>query len=207
MIPQVPGCHYFLDDYNSKERFVSYWYQINEVSKLQQNSVLEIGIGNGFVSNYLKKRKFTIVTMDIDKELHPDIKGSITDIPLKEDSFEVVVCFEVLEHQPYENFKSSLIGIGKISKKYCIISLPDRSNYWRLAIQIRGYTNIRKIIEMPTIRKKMHVFKGQHYWEIGKINYSLSRIKRDILDAGWMIMRDYRMYEDPHYHFFVLEKI
>ena len=53
----------------------------------------------------------------------------------------------------------------------------------------------------------MHVFKGQHYWEIGKISYSLSRIKRDILDAGWMIMRDYRMYEDPHYHFFVLEKI
>ena len=32
--------------------------------------------------------------MDIDKKLYPDIIGSITDIPLKEDSFEVVVCFE-----------------------------------------------------------------------------------------------------------------
>ena len=53
MKPQVEPNHYFNESYNSKERFISYWHQINEIIKLKPKKVLEIGIGNGFVSKYL----------------------------------------------------------------------------------------------------------------------------------------------------------
>ena len=46
---QVAPDHYFNKSYDTKERFISYWRQINEIIKLGPNRVLEIGIGNGFV--------------------------------------------------------------------------------------------------------------------------------------------------------------
>ncbi len=73
---QVEAAHYNLK-YDSKERFCSYWHQINEITKLKPEKVLEVGIGNGFVSDYLKKRNFNVTTVDIDKDLKPDIVGSV----------------------------------------------------------------------------------------------------------------------------------
>ena len=46
---QVEPNHYFNEFYDSKERWISYWHQINEIIKLNPKKVLEIGIGNGFV--------------------------------------------------------------------------------------------------------------------------------------------------------------
>jgi len=60
--PQVKPNHYFVNSYDSKGRFISYWYQINEIIKLNPKKVLEIGIGNGFVSKYLKERKVNILS-------------------------------------------------------------------------------------------------------------------------------------------------
>lgn len=54
---QVEPDHYY-DNYDWKGRFCSYWHQINEIIELGPNRVLEIGIGNGFVSKYLKDRKY-----------------------------------------------------------------------------------------------------------------------------------------------------
>jgi len=56
MKTQVEPNHYFSMSYDSKERFISYWYQINEIIKLNLKRVLEIGIGNSFVSKYLEER-------------------------------------------------------------------------------------------------------------------------------------------------------
>lgn len=52
--PQVPKEHYF-EGYDEKARWISYWHQINEVLKTNARTVLEVGIGNGTVSDYLKR--------------------------------------------------------------------------------------------------------------------------------------------------------
>lgn len=89
MKPQVKPKHYFRLSYDSKERFISYWYQINEIIKLDPKRVLEIGIGNGFVSKYLKEKRVNVSTLDIDEKLNPDIVGSVLDVPFPDNSFEV----------------------------------------------------------------------------------------------------------------------
>ena len=53
---QVEPNHYFDKSYDTKERFISYWHQVNEIVRLEPDSVLEIGIGSGFVSKYLKEK-------------------------------------------------------------------------------------------------------------------------------------------------------
>ena len=57
MVKQVESNHYYKEAYDTKDRFISYWHQINEIIMLNPDSVLEIGIGNGFLSKYLGKEK------------------------------------------------------------------------------------------------------------------------------------------------------
>ena len=53
--------------------------------------MLEIGVGNRTVSNYLKENGVDITTFDFDKELKPDIVGDVRDMKgIKDNSFDVV---------------------------------------------------------------------------------------------------------------------
>ena len=57
--------------------FVPIGIKLMKIIKLGSNRVLEIGIGNGLVSKYLKARKITVMTLNIDEKLNPDIVGSV----------------------------------------------------------------------------------------------------------------------------------
>jgi len=57
--------------------FIPIGIKLMKIIKLGSNRVLEIGIGNGLVSKYLKGRKITVMTLNIDEKLNPDIAGSV----------------------------------------------------------------------------------------------------------------------------------
>ena len=79
---QVPKELYF-GGYDDLERFISYFYQIDIVRKLKSNKVLEVGIGNKTVANYLLRSGINIDTCDFDKELNPDYVADIRDLPFR----------------------------------------------------------------------------------------------------------------------------
>jgi len=203
---QVEPTHYFNKYYDSKERFISYWHQINEIIKLNSKKALEIGIGNAFVCKYLKERGIKITTLDIDKKLKPDKVGSVLAIPFEDNFFDVVLCCEVLEHLPYENFHKALLELYRISQKYVILSLPDVNRAYRINIQIPKLGEIKQFIKIPRLKKPIHKFDGEHYWEIGSKNYPLNRIYKEIKKIGFIIKKDYRIFEHPYHHFFILKK-
>jgi len=111
--PQVPKEQYFTINYCTKERFLSYWYQINEVFKLHPSNVVEIGVGNKFVSDCLKRADINVLTVDIDPNLKPDYVCSVTDLSKIKTKFDVVLCAQVLEHLPFYEFEKSLSEIKK----------------------------------------------------------------------------------------------
>jgi hypothetical protein len=85
-----------------------------------------------------------------------------------------------------------------------IISLP----YW-------GYTAGFKIklpflgehcLKFKITALKKHNFNGQHFWEIGKRNYPLRRVKKEINQAGLKIVSSFWDLENPYHYFFVLRK-
>ena len=206
MKPQVKRSHYFTEHYDKKEHFISYWYQINEIKNLNPKRTLEIGVGNGFVSTYFKKRNFNIKTLDIDSRLTPDVVGSLLDLPFQNDTFDVVACYEVLEHLPFGNFPKALMEIRRISKYSTILSLPDVYPEIRIYFTIPLVRKIKIIFPLPQIGKKAHEFDGQHYWEIGKSGYSLKKIISEINKVGFIINRSYRLFEHPYHRFFILNK-
>ena len=202
---QVESHHYY-KNYDTKERFCSYWHQIEDIVAHNPTSILEIGIGNGFISRYLRQRGFNVVTSDIDKKLNPDVAASVLSLPFSNEAFEVVACYEVLEHLPYEYFKKALSETFRVSRSHVFLSLPDANRAYRLYIQIPKLGLFKKLIQIPRLKKIVHHFDGQHYWEIGKAGYSLNSIVTAINEVGFKIEKTYRVFEVPYHRFFMLKK-
>ena len=203
---QVDTDHYFNADYDSKERFISYWHQINEIITLTPSSIFEIGIGSGLVATYLKQRGYNVTTMDIDKSLNPDQVGSVLSIPFYDDAFEVISCFQVLEHLPFEDLSVALSEIYRVSRDYAVLSLPDFTRAYRLDIQIPKIGELKRLIPLPRLKSLKHVFDGKHYWEIGKPGYPLRKVMGEMRSVGFEIKKTYRVFEIPFHRFFVLAK-
>lgn len=202
---QVNPDHY-CHSYDTKERFISYWYQINEITKLKPKNVLEIGMGSGFISKYLREHEIKIHTLDFDSQLKPDYVGSVLDIPFSNDAFDLVSCFQVLEHLPYENFERAISEIFRITSSYALLSLPDATLHCRINLYIPKVGEMKRIVDIPLIQRKPHHFDGQHYWEIGKKGTPLRKIIVALLYGGFSIEKTYRIFEYPYHRFFILRK-
>ena len=60
----------WINKLESKEHWLSYWHQIKLMleSLEPHDSVIELGIGSGFTSNYLRSKNIDVLTVDIDKK-------------------------------------------------------------------------------------------------------------------------------------------
>lgn len=196
--------HYSFSKYDYKTRWISYWHQINEVLSLSPKKVLEVGIGNKTVLNYLKNQGIEVLTLDIDEKLKPDIVGNVLKIPFQDNSFDVILCAEVLEHLPFEEFDKALEELKRISKQYVVLSLPHFGHSIKLSFKIPLIREKRFAIRIPFPRK--HHFDGEHYWEIGKKGYPLTKIER-IIKKHFAVKKEFIPFENQYHHFFILEKL
>lgn len=107
---------------------------IEMTAPLTFTAVLDAGSGEGFVSQRLlhARPSVQVVGVDIDKGalergrgIHPDIAfqfGDVNALPFEENSFDLVICNEVLEHVEYP--EQALAEICRVSKRYCLVSVP-----------------------------------------------------------------------------------
>jgi hypothetical protein len=59
--------------------------------------------------------------------------------------------------------------------------------------------------DMTPVVPRGHRFSGEHYWELGKRGYPLSRV-RTALERHGVLLRGYVPFEHQHRHFFVIGK-
>lgn len=108
---------------------------IKVLRPLNISTVLDAGCGEGFTLDKLKKEKIgkTYKGIEFDPQavliantLYPKIEvkqGDIMKLPYKSNSFDLVVCTEVLEH--LENPKKAYRELLRVSKKYVLITVPN----------------------------------------------------------------------------------
>ena len=207
---QVHKDHYF-HGYDSIDRFISYFYQVDLVKSIAAKSLLEIGVGNRTVSNYLKEHGYSLTTCDIDPDLAPDYVADIRSLPFEDNSFDAVLAYEVLEHIPWEEVPAALKELQRVSKKYVLLSVPyscaafELTVYFPLIKRLLNKPFVDLIfLRLPYFFRKMK-FDGEHYWEMGKKGFSL-RAVRNLLKQHFTILKEVRPILKPIHYFFVLRK-
>lgn len=196
-----------LESYEQLPRFISYWYQIDTIRKLNPKSILEIGKGTGFVYDYLKKNGFNVTSMDYNSALKPDIVQDVREINLDK-KYDLISCSEVLEHIPYEDFCSVLGKFNKISN-YVLLCIPVGGAYFSMNFRFSGLKKIFKkeflgfgLVLSPFWKK----FKKneQHYWESGYKNYSIRKLKKEF-KKEFKIKKEFSNSFYPYHRFFLLK--
>lgn len=196
---------YKTEQYNCKERYSSYWHQVHEVMSLMPGRVLEIGIGSGLVTYALRALDVDVVTLDIDNDLKPDVVGSAASLPFEDDSFDVVLCCEVLEHLPYDSLELALSEIRRVTRSHAVVSLPDVTRSYRIFIQVPLLGIWRILLSLPLPGRDRGLDR-EHNWEVGRRRFPVRRIRRDIERSGFSVLQTYRVFEIPYHRFFRLGK-
>ena len=190
--------------YDQKPRWICYWHQIDEVMRLAPKTVLEIGIGNRLVSDYLGQHGIQVSTLDVDASLAPDIVGSVAAIPLPAQSVDVVLCAEILEHLPFAQFETALRELDRVARSGVVLSLPHAGPYLKFGFKTFFLREGRWMWKLPWPQRHRPDAVIGHEWEIGKRGTGARKIRR-ILESHFSIVRDYIPFENQYHHFYVLK--
>lgn len=204
---QVDADHYS-GDYISSKRMASIGEQYERVMKCAPTSVLEVGVGAGILKFLFARNDVYYQSVDIDPALNPSHIGSVLDLPLEDDSFDVVCCFQVLEHLPFSDFKRALSELCRVSSKHVILSLPEPTPWFSfgwLFVSPREINAIWSICSLPRCHRSVD---GQHKWEIGRIGTPLKLVRKTMQDVNpsWDLVSDKRFFLNPYHHFFHIIK-
>lgn len=120
---------------------------VSLAKSLNPTTILDAGCGEGFTMNKLSKSgvgkkiegvEYSKEAITLGKKIFPNLifkEGSAYELPYKDNSFDLVVCTEVLEHldQPAKVLSEVL----RTSRKYVLISVPNEP-FFMLGNFMRG---------------------------------------------------------------------
>lgn len=119
---------------------------VSLVKEVNPKTVLDVGCGEGIIIRTLL-HKFGnmniegvdahVKSLEIAKSLNPltqFLGGSISSLPLQDDSYDLVLCNEVLEH--LQEPGAALREVNRVSRKFILLSVPNEP-LWRMGNMLR----------------------------------------------------------------------
>jgi len=199
---QVDSSLYTTAQYCLPGRFAAYAYQIKEILDSGAKKVLEIGPGNGVVTYVLRKAGIHVDTLDHDPALNPDFLASVLSMPFAQNSYDAVMCCQVLEHLPWQHFRKAMEQISNIAKEIIVVSLPHVPRRYYIEFKFPKFKKMGWAIDMQPKNMPMS-FNGEHYWEIGR-----GVEEKDVLcifdELHLTVQKSFRVPEFLIHHFFCL---
>lgn len=107
---------------------------LQSISDDAKDSILEIGSGNGYLSVYLEEKFNDVLVSDLSEEMlkhnpcKKKLKASATDLPLDDDSFDIVTCSHLLHHLNDNDKIQALNEMRRVAKNKVVIYEPYRNN-------------------------------------------------------------------------------
>ncbi len=196
---------YFSKEYLHVNRWTTYAKLIKTVLEINPSNIVEIGIGNGLVSDILQKIGYSVEVIDNDETLKPDYICDIRNIDKLEfkNQVDLVIASQVMEHIEYTEFIKVIKGLNKITK-YVILTLPyTNENAHLFSLNLKFIYKL-KFVKKLFFKRISKPPKKSHYWEIGIKNYPLRKVKRDIKNNGWRIFNSFLNEENPYHYFFII---
>jgi SAM-dependent methyltransferase len=95
--------------------------------------VLDVGAGDGLISNEASIRGFPVVAFDLStvclsRLSVPSCCGSAHQLPFADRAFDVVMSTEMLEHLPAALYPGALTELARVADRYILVTVPNREN-------------------------------------------------------------------------------
>lgn len=122
---------------------------VAEIVALAPESFLDAGCGEGFVAKcilealpnvQLRGCDLSESALQLARRTNPAAEfytGSVVDLPFADKSFDVVGCFEVMEHLPGDLPRQALSEYARVARRAVVLSVPHEP-YFCLANAARG---------------------------------------------------------------------
>ncbi|MGD9807402.1 MAG: methyltransferase domain-containing protein [Deferribacterales bacterium] len=94
-------------------------------------TILDVGCGNGALTNGLEGYDITGLDKSVEAlkyYKHKKQHGSIDELPFEDNSFDFLICSDVLEHLDANAFISAINELKRVSKKYILIISPNEED-------------------------------------------------------------------------------
>jgi SAM-dependent methyltransferase len=93
-------------------------------------TVLDVGCGDGALTNPLAERGLTVAGMDVstvalDHVRAPSVVGDVARMPFADDAFDLVLCTEVLEHLPEDVYPAARRELQRVAGRYLLVATPN----------------------------------------------------------------------------------
>jgi len=105
-------------------------------------SIMDIGCGNGLITNELAK-KYSVTGIDRNKKALEFVKtktilAKADNIPVEDNSYDMVFSSELLEHLEEAAFYRAAGEMARISRRYIFVTVPNRENLKKTMVQCPG---------------------------------------------------------------------
>jgi ubiquinone/menaquinone biosynthesis C-methylase UbiE len=125
-------------------------------------TILDVGCGNGIITNVLAE-KYDVTGTDFSECALEYVKGkkvlaSADKLPFKDKSFDLVFSSELLEHLPDQTLIDSIEEMKRVTKGYIFITVPNNEQLQKI------YT------KCPNCKTTFHVYGHIHSFKIQKLD-------------------------------------
>ncbi|OIO40654.1 hypothetical protein AUJ10_02300 [Candidatus Pacearchaeota archaeon CG1_02_31_27] len=141
----------------------------------RKSKILDAGCGEGILVEELKKEGFDIIGLDYNYSSKYVKKGSIFDMPFKDETFDVILCLDVIEHLNFEEQEKTLKEINRVAKKNALIilSIPNLAH---LASRI-SFLFLGKLLRTSDIKRHKGDRPFAEYKNIIKKYFKIKKIR------------------------------
>lgn len=202
-------------------RFTSIFYQVKDIIiKPDIKSILEFGTGRNVSKALIEHFGIKHYSVDFDdKTFRPDHVSTILEFD-KDEKYDIVCAFQVLEHNPIETIGIHLDKLRSFSNKYVYVSLPfngrwisinfffnfmpTRYGRWNRSILFTWKNFFQKRRPVKEYEKRKNKY-SPHWWEIGDTNMSKKQFEKIANKSGLKIINQFHNKFFPYHIFFLME--
>ncbi len=182
-----------LSAYRASEREQARIRDLFELVPEKGGNALDIGARDGFLSLLLAERFDHVVALDLEKPdiTHPHIepvKGDASRLAFENDSFDLVVCAEVLEHIPPYLLPDACREISRVARQVVVIGVPYKQDLrcGRSTCRACGWTNPAwghvNSFDEARLRDYFGVLQPPRFSFVGENNYRTNAISVALMD-------------------------
>ena len=169
------------------------------------NSILDVGCGNGIITNELAKH-YRVIGIDYSFQAlkfvqSNKIRASSNYLPIKDSSFDAVFSSEMIEHLPESILEQTVSEFKRVTKKYLILTTPNQENLTKRYVKCKkcGYVfhvdhhvnSFNKEILIKLIGDDFNFIQVEYFgWLDKEYNKFLLKIKQNLGKVWWPMERE-----------------